>query len=345
MKQDQLKTALDRLQPAPELKSRIAQAASAAGSAGAADTAANRRPGPRRCAPFAATAAAVLLLAAGAGYYFADRHPAADAPLPSAAAPSPNGAAGQSAAPLGIAAPGAVYLPKVDLPDSSGPLMDMIGLFVYKGRIYTQTMSRIAPADAAALRGEKLGHTKGGIDEWSKQSEFTKELASTIGETDIYAVKGYDESFRLMAYQELDGQVYAELYENLNDRTLTSGADLFGLLRLEGNVAEASYLPFDSWNNGVEKRIPLPDQAAAEAFVQALASAKPLESRPLVDSGIYDSGADQAFLRLRLKDGVETELRLFKQGYVSYGMPSVFFQVEESAFGKLWNELQALNGQ
>lgn len=63
--------------------------------------------------------------------------------------------------------------------------------------------------------GEKLGTTKGNIDGWSKQEAYDEEFASTIGETDVYAVKGYDKDFRVMTY-EREGEFSAEFYENLN---------------------------------------------------------------------------------------------------------------------------------
>ena len=79
----------------------------------------------------------------------------------------------------------------------------MIGLVVYQGNIYTQTGTQITPDIAA--RGDKLGRSKSGITEWSSSEDYT-ELASTIGEMDIFTVKGYDADFRIMSYMEHDGK-------------------------------------------------------------------------------------------------------------------------------------------
>lgn len=321
-----------------------------------------RMPGERRNPirrPVAAAVAGILLLAAvGVGYYSWDGRQSADGRSPAASVspsagiagllpgenavqPSGNGPSGVTVDPQPSTAPGSVYLPKIKLPEENGATMSMVGLVVYKGKIYTQTMTRIAPEQAASLRGEKLGRSKGGIDEWSSQSEFANEFASTIGEIDIYSVKGYDEGFRLMAYREQDGQIHAELYENLNGRTIASGADLFDLLRLKGRIASAESLPFDAWNNGIDERLPLPDMKTVDEFANALDSAKPLERKPLWEAGIYDN-SEQAIVRLHLEDGTEVELRLFEQGYVSYGYTDVLFQVDAPVFERLWNELQAL---
>ncbi|WP_058303589.1 hypothetical protein [Gorillibacterium timonense] len=362
MKKEDLKHSITGIQPSVDLKARIERSVMNVADGTLQGDRSQTRVSPpkgraplegKSRAPFAAAAAGIVLVAAvGIGFSAWDSKKSAEGNPPVAAvSPSAVGTIGPGAstpansldssqtAPVS----GAVTLPKIKLPENSGVLMDMIGLFVYKGHIYTQAGTKIAPELAETLRGEKLGRTKGGIDEWSKQEDYATEFAATIGETDIYTVKGYDPGFRLMGYQMLDGQVYAELYENLNDRVISSGADLFDLLQVKGRVASADYLPFDSWNNGIEKLIPLTNQSGVDAFVDALYSAKPLEKMPLVEAGLYDNEADQAFLRLHMKDGSEVELRLFKPGYVSYGMADVIFQVDASVFDKVWNELQALN--
>lgn len=94
--------------------------------------------------------------------------------------------------------PYAVTIPKIELTNNSNAEADMIGLVVYKGNIYTQMGTSITPEIAESLLGDKLGRTKGNIDEWSTQTDYT-ELASSIGVTDIYLVKGYDSDFRIMS--------------------------------------------------------------------------------------------------------------------------------------------------
>ncbi|MBK3494261.1 hypothetical protein JFL43_05205 [Viridibacillus sp. YIM B01967] len=68
-------------------------------------------------------------------------------------------------------------------------------------------MDEIAKQKVKVLRGEKLVRTKGTIDEWSKQDDYATEFASSIGNSDVYSVRGYDESFRIMTYSEEGGSL------------------------------------------------------------------------------------------------------------------------------------------
>ncbi|MCL6456557.1 MAG: hypothetical protein K6T85_00985 [Gorillibacterium sp.] len=233
-----------------------------------------------------------------------------------------------------------VYLPPMKISASEpGVSASMIGLFVYKGKVYIQAATTITPDAAKLVLGEKLGRTKAGITEWSTQDEYATEFASTIGTTDIYTVKGYDSEFRLMSYQVQDGEVWAEYYECVNDLMIKSGADLLGLLKLTGNVQSAKWERFDSWNNGLQQYQEIADTDGLTTFLQALNEAKPLPAQPLAEAGIYDNG-NQGFLLLKLQDNSEVHLRLFKDGYVKYGNADVFFQVDASTFSVLWNQVE-----
>ncbi|MFB5268640.1 hypothetical protein ACE41H_17905 [Paenibacillus enshidis] len=234
--------------------------------------------------------------------------------------------------------PDSVVIPKLELPDkNSGVKTSMVPLVVYQGNIYTQAATRIDAADATALRGDKLGRTTGGIDELSGNDKYT-ELASNIGETDIYAVKGYDSDFRIMSYTEIDGQVYAELFEHTNGITVSSGADLLGKLHLEGRIASAEWESFESWNNGQQQYEPLANDESLAGFLASLQDAKPLAADPLIDQGIYDD-ENRKVIYLKLEDHTRVELTLFGKGLVRYGNDPVFFEVESGAFQALWKSM------
>lgn len=190
--------------------------------------------GHRRSRTLAAAVAGSVVIAASVGvfvYLQPKNSPDSLNPLPTA------GVGGDRA-------DGSVYLPKMELPkQSNAAMMDMIGLIVYQGRIYTQTSSRVAPEAAKDVLGEKIGRSIGNISEWSSQDEFAKEFASTIGEQDVYTVKGYDRDFRLMTYfVDEDGRVWSEFYECLNGIRLANGADLFQKLRIEGQIQTANLM-------------------------------------------------------------------------------------------------------
>ncbi|WP_178023484.1 hypothetical protein [uncultured Paenibacillus sp.] len=234
--------------------------------------------------------------------------------------------------------PGSVVIPKMELPNrNSGATASMVALVVYQGNVYTQAATRLDTADAAALRGDKLGRTTGGIDEWSGKDEYI-ELASNIGETDMYAVKGYDPDFRIMSYTEINGEVYAELFERTNGMTVSRGADLLGKLNLEGRIASAQWESFDSWNNGQQQYAPLANDETLGSFLAALQDAKPLAADSLIDQGIYDDG-NRKVIYLTLEDYTRVELTLFGRGLVRYGNAPVFFEVESGAFQALWEQL------
>ncbi|MDP4145421.1 MAG: hypothetical protein Q8936_13210 [Bacillota bacterium] len=50
--------------------------------------------------------------------------------------------------------------------------------------------------------------------------------------------------------------------------------------------------------------------------------------------------ANEKFLYISLKDGNQVQLRLFKEGYVSYTSSHVFFKMQDEVFHRLWNELE-----
>ncbi|WP_243643897.1 hypothetical protein [Paenibacillus pinisoli] len=234
----------------------------------------------------------------------------------------------------------AVVIPKIKLPKKSNAAADMVGLVVYEGQIYTQTSTRMAAADAKLLRGERLGRTKGGIDEWSKRTDY-EELASSIGEVDIFAVKGYDTSFRIMSYHEENGEIYAELYECLNGIKVRSGEDLMGKLRLKDRVQSAAWQHYDAWYNSKPEYGEVTADEVLNGFLAALNEAKPFDRDRLNAEGIYERNKlQQKMLFLKVEDGTEVQLWLFPDNYVMYVGAPVFFQVEEGAFRALWNRME-----
>lgn len=241
--------------------------------------------------------------------------------------------------PVEITDPNAVVIPKIELPEKTNPLANMVGLVVYNGNIYTQTSTSIAPEFAKSLLGDRLGRTKGNIDEWSKLTDY-KELASTIGVTDIYSVKGYDSDFRIMSYQVFDGQVYAELYEQLNGITISTGEDLIGKTHLKDDIESVRWQDYNSWNYSKPEFIPYEMDQKLLTFMTALYQAKPIDGDKLYKEGIYDNGEqNQKVMIFKLRDQTEVILWLFKGNYVKYASAPVFFQLEPEAFSAMWDSL------
>ncbi|MFS0868547.1 hypothetical protein [Paenibacillus xylanilyticus] len=232
-----------------------------------------------------------------------------------------------------------IVIPKTELPGANGKGVkaDMLPVVVYGGNVYTQSPTLLEGENALHLRGEKLGTTTGGINELSGKDKYT-ELASNIGEADIYAVNGYNKNFRIMSYTELDGQVYAQLFDMNNGITISSGADLIGKLHLEDNIASAQWETFDSWNNGLQQLQPLAADEALEGFISGLNAAKPIATSPELEESLYGK-EDRKIIYLTLEDKTQVPLVLFGEGLVRYGNVPAFLEVEEGAFQTFWNSL------
>ena len=237
---------------------------------------------------------------------------------------------------------GALQIPAIELPkNTNGAVMDMIGLIVYKGRIYTQTGTDIDPEKALGLIGEKLGTTKGNIDEWSSQDEYAKEFASTIGQLDVYTVKGYDQEFRLMTYMEYDGEAYTEFYECLNGITVDSGSDIFGKLKISGNVVNAWYRSFSDWNSGINDYRAVTETDLLNRFADELNNTIPY-SYDSIRETIYQNRNDESYraLTLELRDGSMVNLILYKDGYIHYGRSYAIFKMDNAIFQEFWSLLK-----
>lgn len=233
-----------------------------------------------------------------------------------------------------------VKIPAIQLPEDTSNA-DMLGLIVYNGKIYTQTSTEIEVEDAKAIIGEKLGTTKSTIDEWSEKEAYDEEFASTVGITDVYSVKGYNKDFRIMTYGERDGKPYAEFYENLNGITINSGEDVFGMLKMAGNVSSAHYRTFDDWNNNVDNYHHITDMKVVNTFVQELNKVKPFtrgeNSDPIRNSR---NNEDYRELTLQLNDGSKVKLTLLKEGYIYYGFIGAYFKMDDDVFSKMWSQIQ-----
>ena len=233
-----------------------------------------------------------------------------------------------------------IYIPKIDLPKNSTDSMDMIALIVYKSRVYTQTGTKINPKSAEDFIDQKLGTTKGNIDEWSNQNDYAVQFASTIGKTTVYSVKGYNENFRLMTYEKLNGIAYADFYECFNGITVKTGADVFDKLRIANNIKASKYENFESWNyNNQEYKI-LTNLNTLNNLVNELKSTIPYTQESL--SYLWDENErrNQRFVYVTLNDGCEVQLTLFKDGYVYYNYSHILFKMDNVAFSNLWNDLK-----
>lgn len=235
-----------------------------------------------------------------------------------------------------------VNIAKIELPKSNGGKTGkMMPLIVYKQRIYTLASTVPGSQNAKNLLGEKLGITTSSIDEWSKQTDYSTEFASTIGEQEVYEVKGYDKAFRIMTNtKNEDGTSYAQFYECLNGVTIKNGSDVFGKLKLKGNISEAKFRSFSDFNNGVENFSQIKDSALLNNFVIEMDKSTPYLLQNIeTEIGDYQNDEEYKEITLTLKDGSKVPLSVLKSGYVYYGSPKVLFKIDDKTFKQLWKEL------
>jgi hypothetical protein len=220
---------------------------------------------------------------------------------------------------------------------TSGIKAKMVPLVVYKGKIYLQSNTQIAPEKIKSFLGSKIGKTIGNIDEWNVKDKSSQEMASNIGEQDIYTVKGYDSTFRIMAYSEVDGSVNGEFFDNMNGITIKSGKDIFGKLNIEGNIQSAKFMGFDDWNNGSANFSNFKNISLLNEGIKELNAALPYSYDSITEE-IDNSRNNQGFRQIiiTLKDGCETTISLFKNGYISYGMSNIYFKVGSKTIDKFW---------
>lgn len=240
-----------------------------------------------------------------------------------------------------------ITVPLIEIPSQNAAVKTrMLPLFVYKGNIYIQSATTFATPDGMTLnkdevlnlRGDFLGKTTGSINEWSSQDDYAKEFASTIGEGDVYTVKGYDSDHRLMVYYEYqDGGFGCELYDSFGGMTLNSGADYFNLLNLKDNIASYQWESFTSWNNGMNEVTAADTDDAFYTFLDSLYTSVPIGENidMLTENTDYDS---QKFVDIKTKDNLVTSLRLFKGGYV-YDTQVGFFKADDTAFNAFWDTM------
>ncbi|GGI15351.1 hypothetical protein [Gottfriedia solisilvae] len=229
-----------------------------------------------------------------------------------------------------------VTIPAVELP-KSGETAKMMPLFVYKGRIYTQSSTKIDPSQVKNLLDEKLGKTRAGLDEWSNQDDYAVEFASSIGEVDVYSVKGYQQEFRLMTYDLSSG--YAEVYESLNGVTISSGSEIVEKLHLM-NIAKAKSRTYDDWNNSTEKYTEINDKALLNSFVDALNDSIPyLREDVEAKLGNFQNNEQYKELTISLTDGTNVTLWVVKDGYISYGN-ALYFKIDHEVLMNLWNQMK-----
>lgn len=239
-----------------------------------------------------------------------------------------------------------VYIPKIAPYSVNRSLTTkMMPLIVYKERVYIYAPIQISSENAKNLLGRKLGTTSNNINELSTQSEYSNEFASNIGVTDVYSVNGYDEEFRIMTNMITeDGASYSEIYECLNGITIQSGADIFGKLKLQGNIEQAKFQTFSDWNNGIGNFYTINDSELLYNLLNELNKGIPYLPETIESSiGDYQNDDELKQISLDLKDGTKNiTITILKSGYAYYGYPRVYFKIDNKLTEEIWDKLSIM---
>ena len=207
-----------------------------------------------------------------------------------------------------------IYVPplEVELPQAETEAMiDMIGFFIYQGRLYAQ-MDVVEQGQN--LVGEQLGESSGTIDEWTPEDQYLEGTGSIGGP--FYEVKGYDPRYLLCMVHDYG----VGLFWNNCDITVSTGADVLEeVFHLSDGIVQAE----SDFQGDTGSMTQITQLEQLETWVDALSQT------PALSSAETDMGQCLGHLYLTKADGVTVHLRLMGNGYVQVAeLPEVCWQME-----------------
>ena len=211
-----------------------------------------------------------------------------------------------------------IYVPPLEVELSQAQpeaMIDMIGFFIYQGRLYAQ-MDVVEQGQD--LVGEQLGESSGTIDEWTSEDQYLEGTGSVGGP--FYEVKGYDPKYLLC--MEYDYGV--ELFWNNCDITVSTGGEVLEeVFRLSDGIARAEFQSESDVQKDTGHMTTITRLNQLAAWVNAL------DQAPALASTETDMGQCLGHLYLTKADGVTVHLRLMEHGYVQVAeLPEVCWQME-----------------
>lgn len=211
-----------------------------------------------------------------------------------------------------------IYVPPLEVELSQAQpeaMIDMIGFFIYQGRLYAQ-MDVVEQGQD--LVGEQLGESSGTIDEWTSEDQYLEGTGSVGGP--FYEVKGYDPRYLLCMVYDYG----VELFWNNCDITVSTGGDVLEeVFRLSDGIARAEFQSESDVQKDTGYKLTITPLNQLEAWVNAL------DQAPALASTETDMRQCLGHLYLTKADGVTVHLRLMEHGYVQVAeLPEVCWQIE-----------------
>ena len=227
-----------------------------------------------------------------------------------------------------------VTIPQMEVTLSDDVAADMIGFFIFQGKVYTQYEWIYDDID---IVGEYLGTATGLIDEWTPADGYVELAGSVSG--DFYSVKGYDPSF-MLCMKDPSGAICTYICNT--GITVKYGSELYDeRLHLRGNFSVVEYESRESWNWSKGELSSLDKESEViEDFIGELLSREFIlwntipEKEGHTHSSIYDTETFHVYFRMN--NGTTVHLRLYENGYVRFqGLLDVCVQVSADTYNSL----------
>ncbi len=236
-----------------------------------------------------------------------------------------------------------------NLPKNKLATSDMVEQIIYQGRVYLSAgLSLESGVDVESLLGQKIGRvsaqlTEGDTAKWQRNTQGTSQIIGNIGESDLYAVRGYNPSFLLAQYATKHGSPSFHFYQSTDLLADQKGVAMLSALNLEQTLQTLRRLDRTAADLDVKDHV-------VQTFLQALRDASPAtETRTMLRArwnvtDIRKREQDIMYLGMQLSDGMLVHVYLYREGYLEFGglsNRSLIYKLDELSFAKLWEHFSS----
>jgi len=222
-------------------------------------------------------------------------------------------------------------IPKKELNLSNNAAADMLGFFIYQGRMYLQYEFLDS---LEGIKGEYLGTSNGLIDEWTRSDGYVEGAGSVSG--DFYSVKGMSPEFMLCMILDTGSCC---TYINDNGITLKYGKELFeDRLQLSKGYKEILCQTNDDWNWHRKNFKNIENTQQVKNFINEINNNIFMKTEDIpLDDG-QNTYHDKCLYRLHFKmnNSLSVILCLYDGGYVRFaGIYEACVKIDTEVFNEI----------
>ncbi|MBA3926314.1 hypothetical protein [Listeria rustica] len=206
-------------------------------------------------------------------------------------------------------------------------IIDWAGAVKHQGEVYSYTNMELKQAEIKSLLGKKLGKSIDNYDDWKEGGKDMPELASTYGVMDIYTMKGYPESQRIIGLREDFNGLEIAVFEKEDPGTI---ARLLDNYRVARNIRNATY------QVKYETRT-MDDTVLLEKFVSKLGDSKERSAT------YFSEETETKNFVIHLEDGTNVALAMDGNGFVTVAGFEVQLK-KDAMFEKMYKALADAEG-